>query len=175
MKFQRKYNIGRIASTDYTRPHLTSVFLDVENKRMYATDGRALAVVPCEVDVGDRSGMLPVEAVGRARRMKQPEIAARKRLARVGKEVMYTRPGASPVPVDSVIPKFKYGDAGTVSISLNPEFLLNAAKAIGRGKEFTGSALVTLTFQPTENELSPIVLSWEDEEAHAVLMPGRRR
>lgn len=142
---------------------------------MLATNGHALAVVPCEVDPSDRTGALSAECVNEARRAKEPTIRARKRLADVNGKVMHRRPAESDIPYDAAIPKFKYGDKGTVSITLNASLLSAVAAAIGKTPQRHDANLVTITFEPTSEGLSPILVSRTDSDpAFGVVMPGRR-
>jgi hypothetical protein len=171
MKFDRKYRISEVAGTDPTRPHLTCVYLDTAKKRMHATNGHALAFVPCTVDANDRDGAVNAEAIREARRAKQPEIKARKRILDVNNKVMYRRPRTESPPVDQAAPQFKYGDKETVSVTLNPHLLVQLANAIGRGEIFR--PFVTLTWKPSV-EYSGIVVSAEGEDAWGVIMPARR-
>ena len=55
-------------STSYT---LKAVKLDVETKRMMATDGHILAIVPVEVDATDHSGLLSVDSMKQIRAMQR--------------------------------------------------------------------------------------------------------
>lgn len=173
MRFDRKYNITAVAGRDVTRSNINCVHLETEKKRMYATDGHCIAFVPCEIEPSDKSGALSIESVSRARQSKTPEIRARKKLADVNKTALFRRPTANPLPVENALPKYKFGDKGTASITLNPELLYNVAKAMGR-IGWGGLGLVTLTFSATD-PLEPILVDYEGEEAFGVVMPGRRR
>jgi len=57
-----------VAAKDKTRPVLSNVHLDVEHKRLVATNGHSLAVNPVEVDDQDTSGPISPEAIKLARK-----------------------------------------------------------------------------------------------------------
>jgi hypothetical protein len=62
------------ASGEHARPSLEVVHLDVENKRVVASNGLILAQVPVEVGDGDVSGPLPMDAIKLSRRDVGPRI-----------------------------------------------------------------------------------------------------
>lgn len=49
------------------RAYLNAPYLDVDNAKLVATDGHILAVLPVELDDGDTSGPVPIEAMKVAR------------------------------------------------------------------------------------------------------------
>ena len=65
-----KEKIERVTalSSEERRYVLTSVMLDVEKKRLLATNGYIAVVIPCEPDEGDVSGLIPATAFKLARR-----------------------------------------------------------------------------------------------------------
>lgn len=58
-----------VASKDKTRPVLSKVHLNVEKSRVEVTDSYILAVFPVELDEGDTSGPIPVDALKASRKM----------------------------------------------------------------------------------------------------------
>lgn len=65
-----KATVGRIweaASTDPSRPVLAHVAFDAKQKTLTATNSYVLAQVPCEVEAGDESGLIPAEAIKAAK------------------------------------------------------------------------------------------------------------
>ena len=61
-----KATTGRIweaASKDELRPVLTGVYFDAEKATLTATDSYIAARVPCEVEDGDESGLIPAAAL----------------------------------------------------------------------------------------------------------------
>jgi hypothetical protein len=71
-----KATVGRIweaASSDSSRPVLTHVRFDAEKATLLATNSYIAARVPCEVEPGDESGLIPAvaikEAAGRSLRI----------------------------------------------------------------------------------------------------------
>lgn len=174
MKLDPCYLVEQAVSKDETR-RIASAHLDVEGKRVLATDGRILASVPVEVTTFDRSGPVPAAALSAARK---GDVSARRRLIGCG-DALYRRgeDGHFP-PVRPVLPKFQRGDEGTVTVALDPRLLLALAQAIGVGTH----GGVTLTFQPAPHAgrmLDAVLVlndgssSKDDGAAFGVLMPRR--
>jgi hypothetical protein len=69
MKYDKNCEIELVASTNTDR-QVFGVHFDAENKRLVATDGHAMAVIPCQVDEGDTSGRVPSEALKAARKVR---------------------------------------------------------------------------------------------------------
>lgn len=63
--------IEAAAATDNGRYSLNAVQLDVEKKRLLATDGHILASIPVVPAADDHSGLIPVDAFKAARRMQR--------------------------------------------------------------------------------------------------------
>lgn len=63
MKFAKNAKIDRVVSAETSRYAIHGVYLDVAKSSLVATNGRSLASIPCEVEEGDVSGIIPVEAV----------------------------------------------------------------------------------------------------------------
>ena len=66
MKFNPRYSIWEAASDDESRPVLTCVYFDVEQATLSASDSYILAEVPCVVEAGDISGLIPAIALRKA-------------------------------------------------------------------------------------------------------------
>lgn len=183
MKFDTKYRIEEACSKDVTRPHLTHVELDVEGKRMMATNGHFAVSVPCEPETGDKAGPIQKEAIVEARRsakrdllgVRRPRVRARSKVLDVNEQVMYRRPKTTSAPIGQVLKNApKFGAKGTVSVTLDPTYLVAAARAMGRSGYLR---YVTVTFFEDKFKggyLSEIGISVANESAEAVLMPARR-
>ncbi len=156
MRFDSKYVPELSASTDETRPQLCHVELDVAGKRLLATDGHRLVVIPCEPEAGDVSGPITAVALTAARKHAKAVAKAVPKYQRdkhdsrarihangslaVGDESnpgpTFPRPtrdeySAYP-PVDKVIPKnMTPGSDGTVTFGINARYLAELAKAMG--------------------------------------------
>ncbi len=187
MKISANCEIERIVCTDVTRPHLTSVYLDTAKRRVCATNGHMLAIVPTrEINAHDTDGPVTPDAIKAARKRDLLKVTADVDIVANGSLVLAngtSMPRPEPVkfpPVDQVIPSYRADDKGdheappTVTVSFNVNYLLDLARAIGAHK---GSATVTLTFPMPNAErgmLDPIVVEGGDEGAIGVLMPYRR-
>ena len=159
------------ASKDATRLHLSGVHLNVETKRLVATDGERLVIVPCEVSDGDVSGLLPVAALVEAR--KQDGQISANGAAVLSNGATFERPDATFPPYESILSPER-GQAFT--FGLNAQHLLDIAKALGADKGDYGKRrrpMITLTID-TNDALAPIhVGNHRDPESIGVLMPCR--
>jgi DNA polymerase III sliding clamp (beta) subunit (PCNA family) len=169
MKFDAKYKPELCASKDYTRPMLAHVELDVEHKRMLATDGHRLVVVPVTIEDHDASGPISKEALVASRKATKNTngdawIKANGSLAVYGATL--DRPAARQFPpVEQVIPKDR-----KATISFSAKYLKEIADALG-----SKDGVVTLGI---DGDDEPIMV-WEgkgkgsDGDPFAVLMPCR--
>lgn len=143
MKFRKSFKPELFTYKDGDRPHLEHLHLDVEGKRLVATDGHRMVVVPVEIEPGDKSGPIPTRVLAAARHheLKQCETArvGAKRLHALGtgmdakgpvfERPVLAEPGYPPyakVVSDSLQPTGK-----TVTFGVNPQYLLDCAKALG--------------------------------------------
>ena len=182
MRLPKACQIELAASGDVAR-NFCYPQLDVERKRIVATDGRILACVPVEVEDGDTSGRVSPEALKASRKasgpLGVPTLACGERLI-TSDGTLFKRPdNDSFPPVDQVIPEYRPGTAGTVSICLDPALLMALAKALGNGKNHGISLTINL---PTGKErgasagysLEPVVVTTEScPGGIGVLMPCR--
>jgi len=146
MKFPSVRITQATASLSYGRTQLHHVYLDVEAGELQATSGHILARVPVEVEAGDVSGYILVQALHHAR---WPELRAQAggacQLLCAEKEVtaangrVYPRPDENRWPdVDRVTPD----PAGMMSVCVNAQLLAALQSAIA-----TQQAVV-LRFRP---------------------------
>ena len=171
---------SKAVSRDVTRPHLQNAWLDTQAKRLLATNGMMAVSVPVEVAPRDQTGHVPLPALKALQ--SGLTLVCRKGLVVAG-ELLFRRrqelggsgranPLADVKVRESIFPKRVRGQAGTVSVGVNPEFLVELAKAMGARNG------VVLTFDP-EQPTDPIVVTanggYGDEEdvTKAVLMPMR--
>lgn len=167
------------ASQDKNRNRyaLTAVKLDVENKRMIASDGYILAIVPTDVDAQDHSGLLSVDSIKRIRAMQKREKSIPVNIAVNGKAVATGKGETSEYElvtgqfpnVDILIPKGeKYEGAPT--ICFNVDLLMRLAKALGADESYQGS-VVKLWIKDGS---SPILVKTDkNKDAIGVLMSCR--
>lgn len=179
MEFDPKYKPELCACADETRVALQHVELDTEKKRLLATDGHRLVVVPCGVDIGDTRGPIPEAALVAARKAakkaKHPtaQVVCNGAVKAPVAGQSFDRPNdrAFP-PVDEVIPRDR-----KPTIALNAKYLKEIADAIG-----SSDGIVVLSLGDPED---PIVV-WGTvggsrgatpldgaRDAFAVLMPCR--
>lgn len=172
MRLDPKYRVEKVVSKDALRPHLNAAHLDVDAKRLFATNGHALASVPVDVEARDRSGRVPVRALKQHR--KGAKVVARLGLVVVGDELHRRGESNHPLATEanrtSVWPSFKRGDKGTVSVGLSAALLHELANALGEADP--ARAGVVLTFRPKTYE--PILVEPATAgDAVGVLMPMR--
>jgi hypothetical protein len=139
MKVPRTKIEGAV-STDAARPVLTHVFLRVvervtgrgRSRRIHkegfleATDSYILARTSVELDDGDVEGLIPVEALERAREkgLFTIDVGESVRVDRV----TFERPPGTWPDVDKIIPG---DDKIVIAVGLNAKFLMKLAEALG--------------------------------------------
>lgn len=174
MKFNRDCFVEKCISSDITRLHLASAHLDVEKKRLVATDGHCMAIVPIETDDHDVTGPVSADALKAARKAAKTNNGDAVIVAN-GAQVVpngptYARPdlmGCKFPPYEQVIPEYRTGADGTYTITFNVDLLAKVADAIGTAK----NGIITIT---CKGALDPIVVQTSATEAIGVLMPARR-
>ena len=135
MRVHNSYKLDACVGVSDTRPALPHVHLDVDKKRLWATNGSALVIVPCEPEEGDTSGPITVEAFKAARkagqRQKSTTLGANGSLVVPG-GATYARPVIEGLPIDRVVPKdMDHGSADTITMGLDVQILADVAKALG--------------------------------------------
>ncbi len=169
-----------VADKEPSRYTLNAVQVDVEHKRVMATNGHILAIVPCEVSPEDHSALMSLETVKAVRAMQKRaksapitvttnnKITAEGNGERIEHEVVTGRfPN-----VDMVVPKFD----GPPTITLSVDLLYRIAEAVHSnpiGKDNPGS--ISLWIKDAQSAV--LVKSSEDEDkaigAVGVIMPCR--
>lgn len=190
MKIDRKYQPELAVSADPTRPNLANLHLDVETKRLVATNGHVLAVVPVtELDSApgpvakDTTGYVAPAVLKQARKVTPKAFdvavvsAARDHVFVDGSTMPRTdASGAKFPPWQQVVPSYKRGDAGTITIGISAKYLLDMAKAIGADakKNYQVAVTIALPAKGAKEVLAPYVVTVSnDAEAFAVIMPCR--
>ena len=131
MKIPKNCLIERVASTDKTRLVLAHPYLDVERKTLVATNGCALVALPVEIDPGDTSGPITIDALAAARKVgRKGELATI--LAGTDQKLINqaTCPRANDINYPDwtrVMPR----NPGKIRISFNAHLLVDITKAMG--------------------------------------------
>jgi DNA polymerase III sliding clamp (beta) subunit (PCNA family) len=164
MRISSKALIEKCAGKNDVRTRLNEPYLDVENSRLLATDGHRMVFVTVAVDDDDTSGHIPRAAL----------VAARK-LDRIALTILATD-GACTLTDGTVMPRPDLGkmldvdravpEKGSVSVTLNAQYLLDIAKALDAGR----CNQVTLYIDPEDTSKAIRV---EVDTDYAALMPIR--
>lgn len=181
MKLHRDIKIESVASDDATRSSITEPFLEIADGKgqLIATNGMALAIVPCEVQEGDKSGFVSAESLSNARK------ATHKRLSHVEihcNDALAVKDGATfSRPTDETLGKFPnwkqcvppLDRVPTYRIAFNARLLAELSKAMG-----THGVVLEIT-----DELSTIIVKPANagkgapspvcDDAVGILMPCR--
>lgn len=147
MRIGRYYAPEKVSSKDKNRPQLAHPYLDVDAGKVVATNGHSLVAVPVDVDGHDVSGYLAGELLKIARRtcgkdVVEAEIRDRTRI--VPHDIEWpcnTTTGCTFPDWRKVLPSFKPGDPGTVTVGVDARLLRQIADALG------GEGGVTMTFR----------------------------
>lgn len=130
----KKYpEVDRAASKDASRPRLTYAELDVDRGVIEATDSYRLVSIPVEVEEGDTSGPVELDALRSQRKASKREPASLAcnsslRLEADGTTQEWNRHAVGQWPkVEQLVPS----NFSSFTIGLNPTFLLELAKALG--------------------------------------------
>jgi len=166
MKISKKYKIHNALSTDEMRPALTQALYDKVGKRLVATTGHIIAVVPVEPSEGDRARTIPSVALKEALKGKQIEDAVilADKYVTVGDTTFKEEDDKKSFPSwEGCFP-----DKETkvhFDVGLNAKLLFDLSKAIG-------SETVRLTF--SDDPCKPIKVEPDDtdnNQAYGLIMP----
>lgn len=177
MEFNRALKIDGCCAQEVTRYALTAVKLDVEGKRLVATDGKMLAIIPCEPGDGDVSGLIPADAFKSVRR--SPKALPGRILAngvakvtgKAGEETFPRTEGTFPDFTQVLRPKDFGGELARVM--LDADALATIAHAIGED----GCVMLVLPTNPASAmRVFPLAQRGRGEasftaDARGVLMP----
>lgn len=167
---------GVVASKNDVRLNLQEPYLDVENRRMVATNGHAAVVVPVEIEDGDTSGHISVESIIAARKV-APERKRQHKTIRVAANGTLVLNNGASFPrsilgtypnIDMVIPQRTYD-----TISIDAERLLELAQAICLQGE---TPMVTIHLSEDRNSGMRVerLKGDSDKGAFGVIMPCRK-
>ena len=182
MKYEKKYEVDRIASRDDGRYAINMVLLDKTNPNkpvLVATNGRSLAAVPVTETETDDAGLVPVDALQHARKGRKTGTDSVATVDCNGSVVVHRENGKSEFSRENTRADFpdwravvpKHPDVPTHTVNLNGEYLADLLKALGTHRSRTNGYHVRLTFY---DELSPIRVDSLDPDsagAFGLLMP----
>jgi hypothetical protein len=150
VKYDTNLKPDLIASTDDTRYQLEDPYLDVEAKRLVATDGSSLVAFPVEVDEGEESRWISGDLLRAVRRLApNHKVPIHGNAAEDGPSfpcVQQRGPAGFP-DWKRVVPSRQEGDPGTVTIALDAVRLLRLAVALGAQPKRDGRAMLAVTVQ----------------------------
>ena len=173
MKLLKELRIEECVSEDASKFVINHVCLDGD--QLIATDGRILAVVPCERSEGDVDGLIPVAALRAARKLANGKFTHL--LMRCEEKQCVLVDGSTvPRPQDMKFPQWKKvvpSDNRPVhcKIAFNPDLLMAVSKAFG------GTAVVlqiagdidSIVIKPTAKPGERVSSS----DAKGIMMPMR--
>lgn len=141
MKIDKKCKLEKlVVSPNDRRPALENPHFNKKDSLVVATNGRALAIVPVEKSTSgdDCEGAIPVDALKASRKV-SGQLSIDQATAIVA-GVSYPRPSIQFPDYQQVLPKYKAGDAGTISLGFDAHLLADLVDALG-----CSSGMVTLT------------------------------
>jgi len=174
----RKTKLQVVASKENSRFAINGIYLDTEEKRLVATNGKCMAIIPAEIEEGDTTAILNAELWTEKRKKNEP-IEAKVNGSAVmpnGKTFQHLD-GQFPSYKD-VIPTFE--GKKTVKFSLDPSLLMDLAHAMGFNRTDEYGQGITLEMEVNEdgeNTGSPILITnkidfeFTKEKAKGLLMP----
>lgn len=176
MKINKTFKLEKAASTDATRPAIGNVLVTKtkEGKTLaIATDGRIMAVVPCEIADDAELGLVSPKALVHGRK-----------LAKKASDSEMTLNGNIAFLDGSALPRPTQQDCGNYpnwtavqpdpeakiafTVAFDPRLLLNLAEAIGYDGSYQKS--VTLRFV---DEMTAIRVTCGADGQYGLLMPVR--
>jgi len=140
MRLEHKYLIEKAASKDPIRRALQNVFITEDKKHLVATNGSALAKVPVELDASDDrgNGLIPASVLTDARKKTKHRMHTELSL----NGAFIHNDGVSiPRDAEGTFPQYEHifpkDPVIKHTVTLNPELLLDLAKALGNSKSIT--------------------------------------
>lgn len=166
--------IEMAASPEESRYALHAVQLDTVGKRLMASDGHILAVIPADVSPEDNSGLIPVQAFTDMRKMVK---AAKKDVYITCNGNVKATTGNSTMEWAYVEGKFPNADAiladlkfeGPATFTLNLDLLVRLAAALGAKNERTKNTVISLWIKDAQSSMQ--VKTSENPDAVGVIMP----
>jgi hypothetical protein len=196
VRIPRACRIEGVVSEDFERLGITNAELEIvaapRTGRLVASNGKVIAVVDVQLDHGDESGPVSVEALKAARanhrpRSEDPQVLCRAtNLKTFGPPKAsgpseFSRPKTVFPPYKGVIPDCSPGDPGTITVGLDAQLLIDLARALGAEERHAGQHAVFLTFPlperaAGEGKASPTRARYRDAEEGIKVttdVPGR--
>lgn len=175
MKIESKYKIENAASTDSTRLSINGIYF--ENSQAIATDGRILAIVPCEHTDSEAKHIVKLDDFKLIRKAQSKAEYVEANLNGEIKAVGQKGESYTFQKLDCTFPNYKQvlpakNRPVNCKIAFDVSLLLKLALALGADKE---QATVTLEI---EDNLAPIVVranNQSDSTSYGVLMPVRTK
>jgi hypothetical protein len=184
MKLDPRYKIEKVACKNDDRPNLHCVYLDTDGApavpgsgdrtlagKLVATDGRAMAVVPCHVEHDETPGPLPVEAAKAARSCSLGATAAPDEVLEhlTGNKLTRNKNVDFP-PWRMVVPAPSDDD---FIVGIDAKLLLELADAIGAENRATKQRIVKLRIP--RSGVDPITVEPNNnlDGSYGLIMPCR--
>lgn len=168
-----KTKLHGLVSKEQSRYGIAAIQFDAEKNRVAATNGKALAILPAEVEEGDHSAIIDAGLWAEKRRKGEMVAATINGCATMPNGKVFPNMECHYPDVDQVIPKF---NGKTVKLCIDPKLLFTLAEAMGRDNDNTG---VMLEMQANEKGLVVDYISvtnnidFNGEKAIGVIMPTR--
>ena len=172
--------IEMAASTEDSRYTLKGVLLDVEAKRLVATEGHIAAVIPVtELTENDHRGILPLDALKQARKMAKSAKAEATLAVNGNVAITAGNQSATFETVTGTYPNYQAimpAIEGAPTITLDVDLLLRLAKALDCRDAQTKRdrpRVVSLWVKDAQSSVGVKVTGYESAEAVGVIMPCR--
>ena len=174
----RNTKIESAVDSKEMRLHLTEPFLDVENKRLVATDGKILTAIKVEVEPDDVSGYISKDALVAARKIAKKyeeetiEIRANGSLELKNGD-KFNRPDLGTFPnVDNILNNLETDPAKTIRLGINAKLLLDLAKSLANATQEVVLDLVVDENNAVSSAIN-VSVAKQGSEDKAVIMPIR--
>lgn len=169
--------IEQAVSPDQSRFTIGGVLLDVEAKKLIATDGHILAVIPADIEDNDHRGIIPTEAMQTARKMSKAakadatiQVNGKANITAGNQQASFDLETGNFPRYQEVMAKME----GPATVSFNVNLLLRLAKALDNrdasDKRHKKEIIVSLWIKDSQ---SSIGVSASGSENAGVLMPCR--
>ena len=174
----RNTKIESAVDSKEMRLHLTEPFLDVENKRLVAPNGKILTAIKVEVQPEDVSGYISKDALEAARKIARKdkedtiEIRANGSLELKNGDKL-NRPDLGTFPdIDNILNMLETDPAKTIRLGINAKLLLDLAMSLANA---TQEVVLDLVVDKNNQVSSAINVSVakQGSDDKAVIMPIR--
>ena len=171
MKFKNECMIEKVTDGPKGyRPQLQNVYFDADKQKLIATDGKHMAVIPCEKEDGDTSGFISPEAIKEYRKQSKKSLVSliangQQKIGPFSLERPTTETHGQYPNWEAVIPKEDAEKPVTFEVGLNASLLLQIAQALG-----SADNVIHLKFR---GPLDVIVVEESNNKGVGYLMPVR--